>query len=46
MTGWSANEAGLDDAAFDTFLSKPVSYEALNKTISELSLTEPASSSL
>ena len=46
MTGWSANEAGLDDAAFDTFLSKPVSYEALNKTISELILTEPASSSL
>jgi CheY-like chemotaxis protein len=34
MTGWAANPAGLEGAAFDAYLIKPVSYEALNRTIS------------
>ena len=34
MTGWAANAAGLEGAAFDAYLIKPVSYEALSRTIS------------
>jgi signal transduction histidine kinase/CheY-like chemotaxis protein len=43
MTGWAtdhAREGG--DPAFEAYLLKPVSYEVLNRTISELTLTESA----
>ena len=43
MTGWAtdhAREGG--DPAFQAYLLKPVSYEVLNRTISELTLTESA----
>jgi CheY-like chemotaxis protein len=41
MTGWATDHAREGaDPAFEAYLLKPVSYEVLNRTISELTLTE------
>ena len=43
MTGWATDHAREGaDPAFEAYLLKPVSYEVLNRTISELTLTESA----
>lgn len=43
MTGWAADPAQQSvDRTFEAYLLKPVSYEALQRTISELSLTDSA----
>ncbi len=43
MTGWATEHAREGaDPAFEAYLLKPVSYEVLNRTISELTLTESA----
>jgi signal transduction histidine kinase/ActR/RegA family two-component response regulator len=43
MTGWATEHAREEaDPAFEAYLLKPVSYEVLNRTISELTLTESA----
>jgi len=36
MSGWSPEPAGPDDAAFEAYLVKPVSYDTLNRTIGEI----------
>jgi len=43
MTGWATEPVREGpDSAFEAYLLKPVSYEVLNRTISELSLTASA----